>query len=141
MHNDMDISNRLRQARLGAGYRSAAEASQKFGWTAPTYAAHENGSRVPKTSDIEKYASAFRADPCYITYGIETSSPRIAGVSDNTLRQVVEYVLEHDGARTAAPREVAELIIDLCHYVSQSGEVGLGQIVNFEMRRRAAQAN
>ncbi|WP_420719813.1 helix-turn-helix domain-containing protein [Thalassovita sp.] len=140
MYDHMDISNRLRQARIDAGFRSASEASNRFGWTAPTYSAHENGSRAPKPKDIEKYATAFRADPCFITFGIEHQPERVAGIGDSALRQVIEFVMEHDGARTAPPREIADLIIDLCHYVSQSGEAGLGEIVNFEMRRRAAQS-
>ena len=135
----MNIAGRRRAARKNAGVRSAAEAANHYGWKSPTYAAHENGTRGIKLEDIEKYAKAFRADACGIAFGVETKSQRIAGVREPVLKEVIKFVLQHDGAKSTSPDEVAELIIDLCHYVTQSGEGGLGQIVDFEMHRRAAQ--
>ena len=139
MQYDMNIAERLRAARKDAGFRSAAEAANQHGWTPPTYAAHENGTRGIKIEDIEKYAKAFRTDPCGIAFGVETRSQKIAGVREPILKEVIKFVLQHDGAKSTSPEEVAELVIDLCHYVNQSGEGGLGQIVDFEMHRRAAQ--
>ncbi|MBR9651893.1 helix-turn-helix transcriptional regulator [Thalassobius aquimarinus] len=140
MYSVMEIADRLRQARIESGCRSALEAAQTHGWTASTYAAHENGTRIPKPKDIAKYAAAFKSDPCFITYGTNPQQTRIAGVSESALRQVVKFVMQHEGAKDADEDVIADLIIDLCHYVTRSGEGGLSNIVDFEMRRRAAQA-
>ena len=38
-----NMSDRLRKARLEAGFNTASDAARKFGWTKTTYIAHENG--------------------------------------------------------------------------------------------------
>ena len=55
----IDKSDRLRHARIKAGYANAVDAVNAFGWKYPTYNAHENGSRGIKLPDLEKYARAF----------------------------------------------------------------------------------
>ncbi|MDO6485814.1 helix-turn-helix transcriptional regulator [Shimia thalassica] len=136
----MTIPNRLKEARIAAGFRSAREAADSFGWTGSTYAAHENGTRGIKPSDIEKYARAFRSDPCLIAFGQTTTKSTIAGVPESVLREVIRFVMSHDGAKSASKDDIADLIVDLCHYVRKSGEAGLENIVDFELARRAAQA-
>ncbi|RBW58431.1 hypothetical protein DS909_06695 [Phaeobacter gallaeciensis] len=141
MYSDMEISDRLKQARIDAGFRSAREAANRFNWTGSTYAAHENGTRGIKTPEIQRYAQAFRADPCFIAFGIETQTNPIAGVSEKVLREVVNFVMDHEGAKESSADVLADLIIDLCNYAKQSGETGLGNIVDFEFARRAAQGS
>ncbi|UWQ30904.1 helix-turn-helix domain-containing protein [Leisingera sp. M523] len=136
----MEIADRLRDARIAAGFRSAAEAATSFGWTGSTYAAHENGTRGCKPADIKKYADAFQADPCFITYGAHTKSPVISGLSDGALKEVITFVLSHDGADTANPRDIADMVLDICDYVRQSGDGGLQNVVNFAFHRRAARS-
>lgn len=138
MYYGMEISERLKQARQDAGFSSASAAATNFGWTSSTYAAHENATRGMKLGDIEKYATAFRVDPSYIAFGTSQPPRKIAGVSDRVLAEVVRFVMSHEGASKAPAEEVAELIVDLCHHVSQSGDAGLGEIVDFQMRRAAA---
>lgn len=41
----MEAADRLKQARLDAGFRTAADAYRHFGWIQSTYLGHENGSR------------------------------------------------------------------------------------------------
>lgn len=62
---------RLRQARIAAGYRSAREAAVENRWAESTYAAHERGSRTIGQDDAERYARRFRAA------GIEVTAPYI----------------------------------------------------------------
>lgn len=138
MYSDMSIAERLKEARLSAGFRSATEAANEHNWTASTYAAHENGTRGVKPQEIQKYASAFRADPCTIAFGVKRDMGKIAGVHDDVLREVVTFVMQHKGTKAAKPEEIAGLIVDLCHYVSQAGEGGLAEIVDFQMHKRAA---
>ncbi|WP_260080346.1 helix-turn-helix domain-containing protein [Phaeobacter inhibens] len=140
MYEYMEIADRLRDARLAAGFRSAAEAAASFGWTGSTYAAHENGTRGCKPADIKKYADAFQADPCFITFGTNTKNPVISGLSDGGLKEVITFVLSHEGAAAANPRDIADLVIDICDYVRQSGDGGLQNVVDFAFHRRAARS-
>src|SRR5690606_19234728 len=50
---------RLQEVREKAGFRSAMEAAQHFGWGYSTYASHENGSRGMRLDAARKYARAF----------------------------------------------------------------------------------
>jgi DNA-binding XRE family transcriptional regulator len=59
-------AERLREARLRAGYTSAAAAARQFRWTKPTYAGHENGSRTFSWEDAQRYAKAFKVEPLWL---------------------------------------------------------------------------
>lgn len=69
-----DLANRLRRARIDAGYTSVSEAADAHGWTYSTYAGHENGHRSPKPHDLAKYARAFGVDEAWLLRG--KSGPR-----------------------------------------------------------------
>lgn len=140
MHYDMEVSERLKQARIKAGYRSAAEAANSFGWTGSTYAAHENGTRGVKPDDAKKYALAFRIDPGFLMFGTEPSTVKVAGVPEDVLQEILIFVMSHEGARNASPEVLAELVIELCHYVTKSGSSGLDKIVDFSLAKRALQS-
>lgn len=53
---------KLRRARAFAGFRNANAAARKFGWSFPTYAAHENGTRSITVDRIVTYGAAFNAN-------------------------------------------------------------------------------
>lgn len=53
---------RLRRARLNAGFASAAEAARRHGWNDVTYTSHENGTRGIGLAAAKKYAKAYRID-------------------------------------------------------------------------------
>ena len=76
---------RLRDARVSAGYESAAAAAGRFGWTSSTYAGHENGSRGFKDDTAAQYAKAFRVSPEWILFGRgkDTPEPGIAIADPN----------------------------------------------------------
>ncbi|TGD96502.1 peptidase S24 [Methylobacterium nonmethylotrophicum] len=59
---------RLRQARIAAGYRSARDAALQNAWPESTYRAHEAGTRTIGQDDAERYAARFRRD------GVEVSA-------------------------------------------------------------------
>ena len=137
---DMGLSERLKAAREQAGYTSASAAANRFGWTVSTYLAHENGTRGLGLEEIEKYSKAFRTDKTVLAFGPNIDRQTGRGIPHSTLRQVLNFVFEHDGAKNSDANELADLIIDLCEYVSQSGETGLANIVDFEVTRRAARS-
>lgn len=62
-------SERLRAARLGAGFATAADAARAFGWKEPTYFGHENGSRGLTVETAHRYARHFRVTPEWLLYG------------------------------------------------------------------------
>lgn len=66
------LADRLMQARKRAGYENASDAAAAFGWPAPTYLAHENGSRNPKQEAVERYAAAFRVPVAWLLLGEPT---------------------------------------------------------------------
>ncbi len=58
-HNDAR-AERLRQARIAAGYATAREAADAMGITRTTYYGHENGSAGFKSTSAIQYARKFR---------------------------------------------------------------------------------
>lgn len=64
-----DVATRLRLAREAAGFSTASEAAERFGWNYPTYAGHENGSRGLRMDVIRRYALAFRVEPSWLIDG------------------------------------------------------------------------
>jgi phage repressor protein C with HTH and peptisase S24 domain len=80
-----EASERLRQARKDAGFRSARAAALKFGWKPSTYASHENGQtpEIPHEA-ARDYARAFKVSPGWLLTG-EGSKRRQTG-------QLIGYV-------------------------------------------------
>lgn len=59
-------AERLRTAREKAGFDSASEAAEKFGWGAAGYRHHENGTRNFGPVAARKYGRAFRVKPGWL---------------------------------------------------------------------------
>nr|WP_300379580.1 helix-turn-helix transcriptional regulator [Henriciella sp.] len=55
-----ELADRLREARQAAGYGSAQDACEAFGWKYSTYAGHENGARGIRGDMLKRYAKAYR---------------------------------------------------------------------------------
>jgi len=62
-------ADRLRQARVAAGFDSAGDAAAALGVSAATYRQHENGTRGYPASKAEHYARRFRVTPEWLLYG------------------------------------------------------------------------
>jgi phage repressor protein C with HTH and peptisase S24 domain len=60
---------RLREARRAAGFETAADAVQRFGWKQSTYLAHENGQNGLRPETARIYAKAFRASAAWLLTG------------------------------------------------------------------------
>ena len=60
---------RLRQARVAAGYATATEAAARAGVKYYTYVQHENGVRNIAPDKAALYARAFGVEPQWILYG------------------------------------------------------------------------
>ncbi|MGB8601105.1 MAG: XRE family transcriptional regulator [Rhizomicrobium sp.] len=62
-------ADRLRVAREKAGYKSAAEALERFGWKQSTYLAHENGQNGIRPEKAKVYAEAFNVTVGWLLTG------------------------------------------------------------------------
>lgn len=81
-HNDYapdmgDPSERLRDARVRAGYSSAKAAAEAMGVSVPTYIQHENGGRGISATRAERYAKFFGTTPEWLLYGTLTYDRRV----------------------------------------------------------------
>ena len=84
----MEIHDRLKQARIDAGYEHAQDAAEAFGWTAVTYRSHEAGDRGIRKSVAERYARAFRVpfEWLYLGKGTkDTEAAEIVNIWDRIL--------------------------------------------------------
>jgi SOS-response transcriptional repressor LexA len=59
-------AERLRDARIRAGFSSAAEAAERFGWGESGYRHHENGTRDFGPDAARRYGRAFRVKPGWL---------------------------------------------------------------------------
>ena len=64
---------RLRQARVSAGYKSASAAAEALGISASTYRAHENGQNDFDFMDAGRYAKRFNVSQLWLFEGREAS--------------------------------------------------------------------
>lgn len=66
-------NDRLRQARIDAGFRSASAAATAMGVTPSTYRAHENGQNKFELEEAQFYAKKFSVDPIWLMTGKTTT--------------------------------------------------------------------
>ena len=64
-----EIYERLQDARRKAGYDTAKDAADAFGWNEVTYRSHEAGDRGVRQSVAEKYAKALRVSVVWLITG------------------------------------------------------------------------
>ena len=77
-----DVATRLVQARKNAGYETATEAANAFGWNPVTYRAHEAGDRGLKPAVAARYARAFRVSVAWLTTGEGSADKGTAEIID-----------------------------------------------------------
>lgn len=63
------MADRLRRARLHAGYRTATAAIDYFSWPSSTYRAHENGQNNFNPDAAQQYAEAYGVSPAWLLLG------------------------------------------------------------------------
>jgi hypothetical protein len=65
-----DPAERLRIARLRAGYETAKDAAEALGFPVSTYLGHENGSRGISAKKAEIYARKYKVREQWLLYGV-----------------------------------------------------------------------
>lgn len=84
-------ADRLRRARIDAGYRTATDAARAFGVSRDTYLQHENGTRTYDDDAAKLYARRLNVTPEHLKFGTEFDArPRMV--------KVVGYVGAGDAA-------------------------------------------
>ena len=73
-----DIGNRLKAARIAAGYKTAFAFCEKFQIPRSTYSQYETGKRIPKMRVIEHYAQQLGVNPRWLKLG---AGEPLSGVS------------------------------------------------------------
>ncbi len=68
--------DRLRSARVGAGFETTAKAIRRFGWVKSTTYCHENGLRGLTRHEAKKYAKAYDVSIDWLLTGEDTSMHR-----------------------------------------------------------------
>ena len=63
------MNQRLKHARLQAGFKTAKAAIEHCGWNSSTYRAHENGQNNYKIKDAKIYADAYDVSPVWLLVG------------------------------------------------------------------------
>ena len=79
-----EMSERLREARVEAGYSSASAAARAHGWKTSSYIAHENGQNNFDAEQAQEYARAFKSSAEWLLWG---QNPPSTGI-DAELRQL-----------------------------------------------------
>ena len=64
--NKQLAADRLREARINAGYPSANHASISLGWSVKVYIQHEQGIKSFNIDDAKKYSKAFKVSSDYL---------------------------------------------------------------------------
>lgn len=65
------MNERLKKARLDAGFKTASAAIDKLNWNSSTYRAHENGQNNFKVDHAKLYAEAYGVSPSWLMIGDE----------------------------------------------------------------------
>jgi len=76
------VRQRLKDARVRAGFSSALDAVRQFGWIQSTYLGHENGSRGIKAAMARQYAKAFGISLDWLLLGKATSAAEQTALID-----------------------------------------------------------
>lgn len=86
-----DLADRLRRARVAAGFDQMVDAARRLGVNPNTYAQHENGIRGFRHPTAEQYARAFAVDLTWLLTGKGEMGRKAKTGAQNTV-PVVGYV-------------------------------------------------
>lgn len=106
-----NISARLRMARAAAGYTSASEAVDRFGWNYATYSGHENGNRGVRLEVLQRYAAAFKVSTSWLLEGQVPDAPPKTPISVDVPQSTPGGLFEPPMSLYVPPSGVAGKVI------------------------------
>lgn len=92
------MADRLRRARISAGFGRATEAVRKYGWNYSRYMNYENGERAIPPKQAILFAAAYGVTVDYIYFGkghILNQIEGTHGISSRTVRRIPLVALEN----------------------------------------------
>jgi transcriptional regulator with XRE-family HTH domain len=92
------IAERLRRARIDAGFERASDATRRFGWSYSRYMNYENGERAVPPKQAILFASAYGVTVDYIYFGkgdFPHETQGAHGLSSRMVRRVPLLALEN----------------------------------------------
>jgi transcriptional regulator with XRE-family HTH domain len=92
------IADRLRRARIDAGFERASDAARRFGWAYSRYMNYENGERAVPPKQAILFASAYKVSVDYIYFGKADFSIQQQGahaLSSELVRRIPLLALEN----------------------------------------------
>jgi transcriptional regulator with XRE-family HTH domain len=136
MVQDREISERIKQARIASGYRSARIFAKEFGIAESTYAQHESGKRTINLATLMDYCNILGTNPAWVITGREPMlTKQLANISQshpsymavyapilfliikNLLKDIPSYILEDEkhfnAIVTSIYKEIKRLEFDL----------------------------
>lgn len=123
------MHDRLRRARLLAGFDTARAAIERFGWKASTYRAHENGQNKFRASDAGAYARAYKVSSSWLLFG--ERGPHPTPVADTGEKPDVKSSTRVDW-RDDAPEPVRDNHFDLSLETDDLNDIACrGDILRF----------
>jgi hypothetical protein len=87
-----DPAERLRIARLRAGYETGKEAAEALGFPVSTYLGHENGSRGISAKKAEIYARKYKVREQWLLYGVGPGPGTEGGGETAEIIDIVEHL-------------------------------------------------
>jgi transcriptional regulator with XRE-family HTH domain len=87
-----DPAERLRLARLRAGYQTGKEAAAALGVAVSTYLGHENGSRGISAKRAAHYARRYKVAEQWLLYGVGPEPGASAGGDTAEVIDIIEHL-------------------------------------------------
>lgn len=105
-------SERLKEARLRAGYKTAKAGAERVAIPYPTYAGHENGSRAYEPDDASRYARAFNVRREWLLFGDLGPEPIVQSLDPQPpLAPIVKAITDSlDGLTEEEQRTIADVV-------------------------------
>ena len=90
-----ESAERLKAARIKAGFATAKAAAESRGWKAAGYTHHENGQRPYfDTSSLMRYARAFKVSPAWLAGLDSEMTDAIDAISAESYSEVMTGILQ-----------------------------------------------
>lgn len=90
-----ESAERLKAARIRAGFATASAAAESRGWKKPGYTHHENGQREYfDTSNLLRYARAFKVSPAWLAGLDSDMTDAIDAISVESYGEVMTGILQ-----------------------------------------------
>lgn len=139
LYGDLEIADRLKRARIAAGYGSMRGAAERFEWSRGTYSGHEAGTRRISEQEMAIYAAAFRCPLEWLRTGEAPRAGRAARFSRIATMPIAdlerEYVVDRPPP-TATPEIDVGRRLALACAIAGHGSVN-GTAAGIGLRRGA----